>query len=329
MTGGPENRPVGPDPQIPEAPRPVTTAAQTDALPTATPTSDVGPSDGARSGEPPTRGTDAGTTAAPRRRRDRSAPGPTPAPEDAGTAADAWHRLRRLLTIAHPRSQILAGLLCALLGFALVAQIRHTEVSGLEQLSEQELLRVLDDVDSRNERLQEESEQLAQDERDLESGTNQREAALAQARERETTLSILAGTVPVTGPGITIEITGDAADSPLTAATAVTLVQELRDAGAESIQFDEQRIVVHSAFTEAADGTLLVDGAPLELPVTVTAIGEPQTMDVAMNIPGGVADTIRNRGGDFTVETHDSVDIEAVVAPPEGVTGAATETDGE
>lgn len=255
----------------------------------------------------------------PRERPESGPPGPNPEPEHAGTREQAWERLRSALGLSSWRSQALAGVLCALLGFAFVAQIQQTEESGLSQLSETELVRVLDDIDDRNARLESEASQLSRDEQELESGSNQREAARQQARDRVEALSILAGTVAVTGPGIVATIDGSA--GVVTAANLVTFVQELRDAGAEAIDINGTRVVVDTYFTESEDGRLRVAGADLSRPITITAIGEPDTMATAMRIPGGVADTIEQRGGTFTVETHDAVDIDSVVAPAEGEDG--------
>ena len=261
-----------------------------------------------------------GTRPDPDTRPESGLPGPNPEPENAGTRAEAWERLRAAFGLSSWRSQALAGALCALLGFAFVAQIQQTEESGLSQLSETELVRVLDDIDDRNARLESEASQLGRDEQELESGSNQREAARQQARDRVEALSILAGTVAVTGPGIVATI--DGSGGVVTAANLVTFVQELRDAGAEAIDINGTRVVVDTYFTESEGGGLRVAGTDLSRPITITAIGEPDTMATAMRIPGGVADTIEQRGGTFTVETHESVDIDSVVVPEdEGGTG--------
>jgi uncharacterized protein YlxW (UPF0749 family) len=44
--------------------------------------------------------------------------------------------------------------------------------------------------------------------------------------------------------------------------------------------------------------------------VRVLAIGDPKTLDTALNIPGGVAAAIRAAGGELTVEQRDSLAIE-------------------
>jgi uncharacterized protein YlxW (UPF0749 family) len=240
----------------------------------------------------------------------RTTPGPNPEPEDSGTREQSWQRLRSALAPRLGRSQLLAAILCALLGFALVAQVQHTEDSGLATLSERQLVRVLDDVDDRNERLEAEAAQLARDEEELQSGSNQREAAREQAQNRAEALSILAGTVPVTGPGVELTVTGS--PGTISSSNIVTLVQELRDAGAEAIEINGIRVVVDTYFTEGSGGDLLINDEPLSLPITIVAIGEAETLATAMRIPGGVGDTVEQRGGDFTVTAHDTVDIDSV-----------------
>jgi uncharacterized protein YlxW (UPF0749 family) len=52
-----------------------------------------------------------------------------------------------------------------------------------------------------------------------------------------------------------------------------------------------------------------VDGTVLDPPYDVVAIGDPNTLDTALNIPGGVAATIRTDGGKLTVHEHTNVTI--------------------
>src|SRR5699024_2750227 len=63
-----------------------------------------------------------------------------------GSAGRAWRRLYR---IARPRATLANGfalLLAALLGVAIVTQVRQTQSQGLDSLREDELVRILDDV---------------------------------------------------------------------------------------------------------------------------------------------------------------------------------------
>ena len=145
---------------------------------------------------------------------------------------------------------------------------------------------------------------------------NSSAAALGEARDRAGALAVLAGTVPVRGPGLEITITDP--DRALTSETLLDVLQELRGAGAEAMQFGTVRIGVDSAFTGGA-GAVQVDGSRLDTPIRVLAIGDPPTLAAAVNIPGGVVDTVRRDGGAVTLRQDPAVLIIALrsVAEPE------------
>ena len=72
-------------------------------------------------------------------------------------------------------------------------------------------------------------------------------------------------------------------------------LEELRDAGAEAVQISGSRVVASSFFGQTRDG-LQVDGTTLHSPYRILAIGNPQTMAAAMEIPGGISETVRGAG---------------------------------
>jgi uncharacterized protein YlxW (UPF0749 family) len=59
-----------------------------------------------------------------------------------------------------------------------------------------------------------------------------------------------------------------------------------------------------------------VDGTTLTAPYRVTAIGESKTLDTALNIPGGVAATVRTAGGNLTIAEQSKVVIRVTRALP-------------
>ena len=183
------------------------------------------------------------------------------------------------------------GVLLGLLGFALVVQLRGN--SADEQLAtarQDDLVRILSDLDAREERLQQEISDLEDSRRQLQSGAQGPEAALAAIKKRADELGILAGTLAAQGPGLTIVFTaqGDA----IKAATILDAVEELRGAGAEAMQIhgnqgETVRVIASTYFADQG-GSVVVDGVALAGPYTIEVIGDPQTMRTAMNIPGGV-----------------------------------------
>lgn len=246
---------------------------------------------------------------------------PIPPVTDAPTETDGpQRRLGRFFpTVAKlmrsgrlSRAQVLAAVLVAALGFALVAQLRQTEEQGLATLRQSDLIRILDDVGDRRDRLASEASDLEVQRRELTDVRTGAQAALAAAQQRATTLGILAGTVAAHGPGVEVYITDP--DAALRAATMLDLVQELRDAGAEAIQIGSARVVASTSFSDVKGG-LAVDAVVLQAPYVVRAIGDGQTMATALEIPGGVVAGMPT-GSHTTVAVRDDVDITALHAVP-------------
>ncbi len=101
----------------------------------------------------------------------------------------------------------------------------------------------------------------------------------------------------------------------LKAEDLLDVVEELRGAGAESIQFGPVRVGTTTNFTDTG-ASVTVDGMQLTAPYRVLAIGDPKTLDTALNIPGGVAATARNAGGIAEIDEQQKVDVAAVREVP-------------
>jgi uncharacterized protein YlxW (UPF0749 family) len=238
---------------------------------------------------------------------------------DSVESSAAWRRLRAGVGKRPGRFQVLAAVLLFLLGFAVVTQARQTSEAGLSTLRETELVRLLDGVSERRQRLEEEALELqAQREALLTSSDASAEAERA-ARERLAVYSILAGTVPAQGPGITMVIT-DRGERTVQAAFMLDALQELRDAGAEAVQIGDVRVVASTSFTDPPDGNgIVIDGTVVRSPYTVRAIGDPDVLEPALRIPGGVVPQLERREDAVTVTEFDLVLVDAlrVVTAPE------------
>jgi uncharacterized protein YlxW (UPF0749 family) len=172
----------------------------------------------------------------------------------------------------------------------------------------EDLVQILDGLGARQDRLVAESARLTILEGDLQRGSTTE--ALAEARRAVAGMQVLAGTTPVTGPGLSITLTDPqgAIDAPV----LIDAVQELRDAGAEAISIGPVRVVADTWFADSADGPV-VQGVPLTQPLTIAAIGDPDTMAAALSIPGGLADSVRTRGADFAATAAQSMTISVTV----------------
>jgi uncharacterized protein YlxW (UPF0749 family) len=207
-----------------------------------------------------------------------------------------------------------AAVLLALLGFAIAVQVHQNSGSdNLSNLREDDLINILDDQNLRADRLRQQIADLQNALRRLQDSGDRAAAAREQAKSDAEALGVLLGTVPAHGTGVSVTITDPR--HALDAEALLDVVEELRGAGAEAIQFGTIRVSTTTAFTNHG-GAVAVDGADQNVPYTVLAIGDPKTLDTALNIPGGVAATVRADGGDLTVSELARVSIDAVRTLP-------------
>ncbi|WP_370872168.1 DUF881 domain-containing protein [Spirilliplanes yamanashiensis] len=212
---------------------------------------------------------------------------------------------------------VLIGLLLALFGFMFVVQLRSSSTDeGLGAARQEDLVRILSDLNAREQRLSEDIRALEETRSRLASGVEGRQEALAQAEKRAQELGLLAGTVPARGPGLLVTISSGS-DKP--AAKLLNAVQELRGAGGEVMQLTGAngvvvRVVASTAFVDTADG-ILAGGQKVTGPYELRVIGDPEVMDTALNIPGGVVADVSRDGGTVNTVKRDVVDVTATREP--------------
>lgn len=215
-------------------------------------------------------------------------------------------------------SSALVVVLCAGLGMAIVTQVRGTSSGdSLDTARPAELVVLLDTLQQREAALRVEINRLQDSLNAQQSSGQGSAAALADARKRAESLAVLVGTVAATGPGLTLTLRDPAA--AVGPAVVLDALQELRAAGAEAIQVAgansrQVRIGIDSAVT-GSGGAVTIDGELLSPPYAVVAIGDPPTLAAALNIPGGVIDTVARAGGTLTVEQATQVRVTALRVP--------------
>ncbi|MEU8156077.1 DUF881 domain-containing protein [Micromonospora sp. NPDC048986] len=214
---------------------------------------------------------------------------------------------------------VMIAALLALLGFTLVVQLKTTSTDPtLGATRQEDLVRILSDLDARENRLQQDIRALEDSQRQLRSGEQGRQAALDEATRRADELGILAGTLPAVGPGLTVQF--DSGLKPISANRVLDAVQELRGAGAEAMQISggdraTVRIIASTYFLDGDNGSLMVEGRRLSGPYTITVIGDPATMRTALNIPGGVVASVRGDGGNVTFGEREVAEVSALHVP--------------
>ncbi len=208
------------------------------------------------------------------------------------------------------RAQLIVALLLFVLGLGLAIQVRsNSESSALRGARQEDLVRILDELDDRTARLHDEKQRLEEQRTELENSSDQAEEARRQTVEKERQLGVLAGTVAAQGPGINVTISDpkDAVEADMLLDT----IQELRAAGAEAIQINDVRVVASTYFTEG-DGGIKIDGRSVSRPYRFKVIGRAADLEPALNIPGGVVQTLEKEQATASVTRSEKIVVDAL-----------------
>ncbi|GGM56533.1 hypothetical protein GCM10012275_29570 [Longimycelium tulufanense] len=211
----------------------------------------------------------------------------------------------------HPLlSGVLIALLCVALGVALATQVQRTRSGDtLNEQRPQDLVVLLDGLQQREAALRKEIADSEATLQRLRAAGDSSAAALEEARRRAAALAVLSGASPAVGPGVQVAVADPA--GKIGPDVLLDVLQELRAAGAEAVQVGEVRVGVDSAFSGTA-GDVRLDGVALSAPFPVLAIGDPPTLAAALNIPGGVVDTVERVGGTVQLRQVERVEINAL-----------------
>lgn len=208
-------------------------------------------------------------------------------------------------------AQIIMAVLLGGLAIAIISQIKQNDdETDYSSVRGEQLVELLKSLDSANERLGAQIDDLASTRNDLLSSTKRSEKAEKAAKERAEQLGILAGTSGATGPGVRLLVADP--ERAIDAPQLLDAVQELRDAGAEAIVINGVARVVAQTYFLDGDDAIRVGGLEVKRPFTIEAIGDSSTMAEAASIRGGLVDRISNRGGTVSISKVDKITITAL-----------------
>ena len=222
--------------------------------------------------------------------------------------------LLRRSFLSPSRGQAVVAVLVGVLAFAAVTQVRITghddTYAGLRQ---GELIQALNGLQAASRKAERDISDLEVTRDRLRSSTQRRAAALEQAQREVQTLGVLAGTVAATGPGIRVTVQDPTGD--LTLNHLLDGIEELRNAGVEAIEINDQvRVIAQTSF-ENDPGGLRVDGVVLKAPYVIDAIGSPSTLAGALAFDGGFIDDVQLDSGKVSVKQADRIDITVIRTP--------------
>ena len=197
------------------------------------------------------------------------------------------------------------SVVCVILGILLALQFKsvreNNQIDALNTTRVQTLQNLLDETREQNDRL---SEQVKEMRKEVQS---YREAAAGSSEQSDQALldeiahlQLAAGMTDVVGPGIEValadstaaNISGDEADYLIHDSDILSVVNELRDAGAEALSLNGNRILATSEI-RCSGSVVTINGRRTSAPFVIDAIGDTDTMFNALMMRNGVVDVLK------------------------------------
>lgn len=242
------------------------------------------------------------------------------APVDVAPPAEGRGPRHHLMAFLKPgKGQLVVALVLALTSLLVVVTLRSQAAApDYSNLRRGELVQLLDNLSAETRRLEAEVRDLQGTRDELASGAEGVQAAEEEAQRRLDQLQIIAGTVPVHGPGIRIEIRDP--ENKVSPELLLDALEELRDAGAEVVEFnDTVRVVASTWLGLDTQGRVVADDVVLEAPIIIEAIGDPATLEAGARFRGGLVSEIEGPRveGSVAIEQLEEIAIESVVVAQE------------
>lgn len=202
----------------------------------------------------------------------------------------------------------LMSLILACVMFMQFKVVNETDIAEIESMREDELQEALTEW---KEKYEETMTQLEDTNNKIneyqETSESSEETAKLVERELEEANLIL-GKTDVIGDGIQVILT-DNDEVEYSANDLLTLVNELRAAGAEAISINGERVINLTDIVDISNRYILVNSNRVSSPYTINAIGDQNYLMSALSIKNGYVDTKQKEGYTISVETQRNIKI--------------------
>ena len=201
----------------------------------------------------------------------------------------------------------LIALVCILIGFMIAVQFRTAQDSK-GSLSQQRI----EELSDRLLKTEHERDELSEELHKMQTATGD-----AENTQDQEMLRYRAALIPLAGEGVIVHMddstkTVKAGENPnlyvIHDDDLLRVINELRAAGAEAISVNGQRLTGISEI-RCAGPTLSVNNVRSSAPFEIRAIGDKKSLESALRMRGGVAETLGVWGIQIDIKTSDNVYI--------------------
>lgn len=232
--------------------------------------------------------------------------------------SNVFNRIKEVFVKYSLPTYIVIGIALFFLSMLLAAQLKS--ISNTEQVlegkREAQLAEDLVNLQKKYNDLKEKYEESEEIVNEYKTNASTNDTLISSMKNELEKLSLISGTTDLRGEGIVIILTDGIkstiaegnSDTLVHDSDVLTVVNELKSAGAEAISVNGQRIISTSAI-RCVGPVIQVNYQKVAAPFEIKAIGNAQYLESAMNIKNGIVDTLRELGIGVTVSRHSNVEI--------------------
>jgi len=214
-------------------------------------------------------------------------------------------------------SVIMISLVLFIFSFIIGAQLNtvgNTDIISTG-MREAELLAELQKINDKYDTMKEEYEKSQAIVEEYKTSASSNDTLIASMKISLDNAKLLAGLTTVKGEGVVI-ILQDSTDTNMSIEAGLvhdtdimSIVNELRAAGAEAISVNGQRILSTTAI-RCVGPTIQINGTKVASPFHIKAIGNAKYLESALNIKGGVVDSLKVYGIQVEISTDEGITID-------------------
>lgn len=208
---------------------------------------------------------------------------------------------------------ITIGIVCFILATIIFMQfkvVHETDITSIENMREADLQTELASWKTKYEEVQTKYEETLKTLNKYKEESTSDEKSEENLEEELEKLNQILGKTDVEGKGIIITLKeGPNAELNIDSENLLIIVNYLRDAGAEAISINGQRIVNQTDFAYISNLFIKINSQRIVAPYVIKAIGNPDYLKSALVGTGGYQEELQANGFEVTIEEKNKVEI--------------------
>lgn len=202
------------------------------------------------------------------------------------------------------------SLLLACIMFMQFKVVNETDIAEIETMREEELQEALAQWKEKYEETNAKLEDTNNKIKEYKEKSESREETTKLVEKELQEANLVLGKTNVIGNGIEV-ILEDNEEQEYSANDLLTLINELRAAGAEAISINGERVINKTDIVSISNQNILVNSNKMSSPYVVKAIGDENYLQSALNIKNGYVDSKRKEGYTISVQRKNNIRMNA------------------